>query len=246
MTSGAIATPEGVTYGRCRVCRRLGTAYGVAAGSRPTASARCPAGRFAPPLHSLPPVASENAERSCHGVGSCSVFRSPLDKSARGHRRVDRSSRTYPHRPQVLLLLGYDHGFPAFGRMDPTPDGTTERTTGSRHRRATPAPCTGPLVRSPREPFTPAPTRQSSCRRTRQNNCRCTPTNKPTTETAMIPFATVTVTHVTLNGQPLSRQLTLLPQAAKTVLRMLGIDESVYRTPPLRKFQPGTTQTSGM
>lgn len=72
------------------------------------------------------------------------------------------------------------------------------------------------------------------------------PTQKPTTETAFIPFATVTVVHVTLNGTPLGRRRTPLPEAARTVLRMLGIDEGVFLKPPIRKFQPVASENSGM
>ena len=72
------------------------------------------------------------------------------------------------------------------------------------------------------------------------------PTQKPTTETAMIAFAAVTVVHVTLAGTPLGRKLTPLSPAARTVLRMLRIDEGVFTTPPLRKFRPEPSETSGM
>lgn len=72
------------------------------------------------------------------------------------------------------------------------------------------------------------------------------PTQKPTTETAMIPFATITVVHVTLAGTSLGRKLTPLPEAARTVLRMLRVDETVFLTPPVRKFQPTPSETPEM
>lgn len=72
------------------------------------------------------------------------------------------------------------------------------------------------------------------------------PTQKPTTETALIPFATMTVVHVVLGGQDLGRRLTPFSAAAKTVLRMLRVDESVFLTPPVRKFQPAEAETPEM
>lgn len=72
------------------------------------------------------------------------------------------------------------------------------------------------------------------------------PTQKPTTETAMIPFATMTAVHVTFEGRSLGRKLTPLPEAACTVLRMLGVDEAVFSTPPIRKFRTEAPPTSGM
>lgn len=72
------------------------------------------------------------------------------------------------------------------------------------------------------------------------------PTAKPTTETAMIPFATVTIVHVSFAGQSLGRKLTPLPEAARTVLRMLGVDESVFSTPRRREFRPSPPENPGM
>ncbi len=104
--------PTDVTHGRYRVCRPLGTAYGVAAESRPTPSTCSLAGRCAPPPHSLPPATSENARLAVPGRASNSVFRSPLDKSAVRNSRVETHRRTYPHRPRALRLL--DRFIPSF------------------------------------------------------------------------------------------------------------------------------------
>jgi len=62
------------------------------------------------------------------------------------------------------------------------------------------------------------------------------PTQSPTTETAFLSFAaaTVLITHNPVNG--LRRSILKLTEAARTVLRMLDIDESVFTDPPPRIF----------
>ena len=72
------------------------------------------------------------------------------------------------------------------------------------------------------------------------------PTTKPTTETAMIPFAAVMSVHLTLDGRQLGRQLSPMPLAARTILRMLRVSEEVFKTPPSRKFRSSASETSGM
>jgi transposase len=64
------------------------------------------------------------------------------------------------------------------------------------------------------------------------------PTQKPTTETAMLAFRDVQVVHVTIDGIARGRHLTPLSEPARIILRMLHIDESVFQSPPQRKFQP--------
>ena len=72
------------------------------------------------------------------------------------------------------------------------------------------------------------------------------PTQKPTTETALLAFAAVTIVVVTVAGQSLGRKLTPLPEAARTVLRMLRVDESVFLTPPPRKIPISVPETPEM
>jgi transposase len=72
------------------------------------------------------------------------------------------------------------------------------------------------------------------------------PTQRPTTETALLAFAALTVVHVTLAGQPRGRNLPPLPKAAKTVLRMLRLPESLFTTPPARKIPHAAQETSEM
>lgn len=71
-------------------------------------------------------------------------------------------------------------------------------------------------------------------------------TQKPTTETALIPFASVTTIHVTMAGASLGRKLTGMTSEARTVLRMLKVPESVFTTPPVRKFNGGVSETPEM
>jgi transposase len=72
------------------------------------------------------------------------------------------------------------------------------------------------------------------------------PTNKPTAETAMIPFAGLVVVHATLNGVPLGRQVPPLPAAARTILEMLRLDEDIFKFPPPRLFRTTASEMSGM
>jgi transposase len=72
------------------------------------------------------------------------------------------------------------------------------------------------------------------------------PTQKPTTETALMSFATIQVVHITAGGQSLGRKLTPLNEHARTVLRMLRVDPAVFTTPPPRKFQPATAEIPEM
>jgi transposase len=72
------------------------------------------------------------------------------------------------------------------------------------------------------------------------------PYQKPTTETALIPFATVTVNRIFLGDQLAKLQVTGLDKHAYTVLRMLRIDESVFFTSRTRKMTEAARETPGM
>ncbi len=72
------------------------------------------------------------------------------------------------------------------------------------------------------------------------------PTAKPTTEVAWLPFAHVMVLRVVAGGRTLPRKLQDMNEHGRTVLRMLALDEAIFRTPPIRKFRSATPETSGM
>ena len=141
-------------------------------------------GRKAPPLPRLPTAAWKTRQVSRGGgEGRTGVSRSSLDNPMKFHRHLETSFGGYPHRPQVkqqleiyspdlLDLLDFDLANLMRCGISTAP---TEPGRKIYHdQRATHAPSSQPLARSPRRTFTPAPTRQSSCRWIRQNNCRCT------------------------------------------------------------------------
>lgn len=60
------------------------------------------------------------------------------------------------------------------------------------------------------------------------------PTQRPTTETALIPLPSLTAVHGTMAGVSLGRKLKAMTGEARTVLQMLKAPESVLTTPPVR------------
>ena len=72
------------------------------------------------------------------------------------------------------------------------------------------------------------------------------PTRTPTTETAMIAFHRVASVCLYANGRLARRTVTSLSPAARTILRVLGIAESIFTSPHPRKPRPSFAEIPGM
>ena len=72
------------------------------------------------------------------------------------------------------------------------------------------------------------------------------PTQGPTTETAFLSFGPAIVLHARDPVRGVQRTVLKLSEPARTILRMLGIDESVFTDPPPRIFPSASGRTSGM
>lgn len=72
------------------------------------------------------------------------------------------------------------------------------------------------------------------------------PTASPTAETALLPFAAVTVIHLFVGDARIGRQVTGTNPHVATVLDMLGLDDRVFAAAPTPKFTTAPRRTPGM
>ena len=160
---GASATARAGTHGRCRACRPLGTAHGLATRSWPPSLAISMWGAVRLQSTACPQRPRKTRGTPLRGETLSSVSRSPLDNRVRVRQQGESLSSGNPHRPQAILLLcRFLLFFSASGRIE--------------SRLATLKPYPESQARSPRRTqINPAPTRQNSCRRIRHYNCRGTP-----------------------------------------------------------------------